>query len=241
MAKAFGKPVSANLRSGNPKSQIFLNELGSFGILGKVIVKPIETSKMGLEKVQGVGIPKGFVGENTVGETPLVVMGIKYIQLLAEVLNTKYSEIARQCGSSGVAIESEPEEAPPARPASPPPAPAPMADYKQRVIEAIRRGRGEFNTFSAISGAISTYTKLVNQKGNPKDKQDYNRYFLEILLGLYKNFYDNQKGKTPIVKLDIPAVINALLTLGEKQQELGKPEKLDSIMTRLQSALPSGL
>jgi len=243
MADTFGKPVRADLRSGSPKSQIFLNDLGSFGFLSKVIVGTTGVSNMSLKKVQGVGIPTGFVGDNTAGETPLVVMGIKYIQLLAEVLNTKYSEIARQCGSSGVAIESEPEEAPPARPATPPPAPAPapVADYKQRVIDAIRRGRGDFNTASAISGAISTYTKLVNQKGNPKDKQDYNRYFLEILLGLYKNFYDNQKGKTPIVKLDIPAIIGALLALGERQQDLSKLEKLESIMARLQSALPSGL
>ena len=241
MVRIFGKSVKAELRSGSPKSQIFLNELGSFGILSKVIVEPTGVNKMILKKVQGVGIPTGFVGENTAGETPLVVMGIKYMQLLAEVLNTKYSEIARQCGSSGVAIESEPEEAPPARPVSPPPAPAPVADYKQRVIDAIRRGRGDFNTASAIGTALSNYTRLVNQKGNPQDKQNYNRYYLEILLGLYKNFYDNQRGKTPIVKLDIPAVIGALFALGEKQQDLSKSEKLESIMTRLQSALPSGL
>jgi hypothetical protein len=207
--------------------------------LSKVIVEPIGVSNMRLKKVQGVGIPTGFVGENTVGETPLVVMGIKYIQLLAEVINTKYSEIARQCGSSGVAIESEPEEAPPARPPSPPL--APVADYKQRVIEAIRRGRGDFNTASAIGGAISNYTRLVNQKGNPQDKQNYNKYFLEILLGLYKNFYDNQLQTRSPIKLDIPAITGALLALGERQQDISKPEKLESIMTRLQSALPSGL
>ena len=238
IADAFGKPVRADLRSGSPKSQIFLNDLGSFGFLSKVIVGPTGISNMRLKKVQGVGIPTGFVGDTTAGETPLVVMGIKYIQLLAEVLNTKYSEIARQCGSSGVAIESEPEEAPPARPASPPPAPAPVADYKQRVIDAIRRGRGDFNTFSAISGAITTYTKLVNQKGNPQDKQNYNRYYLEILLGLYKNFYDNQRGKTPIVKLDIPAVIGALNALGNSPS---LTKKLDSIMSQYQSLLPAGL
>jgi hypothetical protein len=97
------------------------------------------------------------------------------------------------------------------------------------VIEAIKKGRGQFNTAARIGEVISNYTKLVEQKGNPQDKQNYNRYFLEILLGLYKNFYDNQKGKTPIVKLDIPAVISALLALGERQQDLGKPEKLESI------------
>ena len=242
IATAFGMPVRADLRSGLPKSQIFLNDLGSFGFLSKVVVEPTGVSNMRVKKVQGVGIPTEFVGENRAMTTPLVILGIKYIQLLAAVLNTKYTEIAQQCGvgSPTIAVESEPEEAPPPKPVAPPaPAPpGPVEDYKQRVIDAIKRGRGDFNTASAIGGAITNYTKLVTQKGNPVDKQNYNKYFLEILLGLYKNFYDNQLQTRSPIKLDIPAVSNALNTLGNKPS---LTKTLDSIMSQYQALLPVGL
>ncbi len=191
IATAFGKQVRADLRGGSPKSQIFLNELGSFGFLSRIIVVPTGVSNMSVKKVQGVGIPTVFVGENTIGETPLVVMGIKYIQLLAEVLNTKYSEIARQCGlpaGSPIAVESEPEDAPPPPAPAPKPIASPPDSIKTRALESIQ---SIFSTGGSLISKIPAAT--IKIKSGKADK--YDRAFLEGLLGMYLIKYFEERGK----------------------------------------------
>lgn len=234
---AFGGPVRADLRDGAPKSQIFLNELGPFGFLTKILVAP-EGESLQVKKTGGVGISREFLSQNPARVTPIVVIGIKYIQLLSNILNSKYASLAGQCGigQPPIAIESEVEEMPHSPTLM---AATSISDDKAKASEDFKRQRGDFNTISSLNLTITKYTVLIQTASNIRDpKYKYRQYFLELLLGLYKNLYDNQRGKSPRVEINTETIKKALYALGYKPVQINTPDKIEAIMTKFQMYLP---
>lgn len=75
----------------------FAAELGSFGFLSDVGVVPIAGNKITIRKQKN---SNEFTKENEEHYTPLVILGIKYIQLLNEALNEKYSMLKARCAKA---------------------------------------------------------------------------------------------------------------------------------------------
>ena len=85
-------------------------ELNTFGYLSSVYVEPRPGTFFILKK-KGFTIPQEFAIHNTTHMTPLVILGIKMIQLMAKLLRVKYQELASRCGVS-IHIESVSREPP---------------------------------------------------------------------------------------------------------------------------------
>ena len=65
------------------------------GLLQSSGIEPIGNSKF---KIRNETVPNEFTGANPKKYTPLMILGIKFVQLVYQTLDTKYNDLATRCG-----------------------------------------------------------------------------------------------------------------------------------------------
>ena len=90
-----GKPLKVE---GRDLDKLII-ELNTFGYLSSVSIEPRPGSFFILKK-KGFTISQEFATANTTHTTPLVILGIKMIQLMAKLLRVKYQDLASRCGAA---------------------------------------------------------------------------------------------------------------------------------------------
>ena len=76
-------------------SSVINSIISGGGLLQSTGIEPIGNSKF---KVRNETFPNEFTGPNPKKYTPLMILGIKFVQLVYQTLDTKYNDLARRCG-----------------------------------------------------------------------------------------------------------------------------------------------
>jgi hypothetical protein len=169
------------LRLVGPTLNTFIVELGTFGYMSSVYVEPRPGNFFVLKKRLHT-TPFDFANKNTTHMTPLVILGIKMIQLMAGVLKDKYQDLARRCGSGGIGVDVQSRE----------PTPVPAAE--EDVVALAKR---EFDnsvsqlTSSVLMQHIMKYTNILNDPkamlGADKLKYFPKHIAYAVLLSMYSH------------------------------------------------------
>lgn len=94
-------------QGGNPLVQgvsplIIQSIIAGGGLLQTAGVQPIGDSQF---KVRNENAPNEFTQSNTMNYTPLMILGIKFVQLVYKQLHEKYSDLASRCGLGNLTEE----------------------------------------------------------------------------------------------------------------------------------------
>jgi hypothetical protein len=99
------RPAQGFTRVENPKLEILLKELGSFGYLSNVYLE--KSGDSFVIKSGSYQLLREFTHNNRNHTTPLVIIGIKMIQLLSKILNEKYASLLEQCKTKPTDTDAE--------------------------------------------------------------------------------------------------------------------------------------
>jgi predicted nucleic acid-binding Zn-ribbon protein len=139
----------------------FIIELNTFGYLSSISVEPRPDSHVALLK-KGFTISSDFATRNVAHTTPLVILGIKMIQLMAKILKLKYKEVAKRCGAP-IGVETVSRNASPAPHGNPEVEHDPVAAAKREFDMAVKQ-----LTSAVLVQHINKYTELLL---NPKSAE----------------------------------------------------------------------
>jgi hypothetical protein len=159
-----------------PKITKLLTELGSFGYLTKVGIEPFGEGRFKIRK-EDASVPLEFASTNKKYYTPLVVLGIKMIQLLSDLFETKYKSVLERCAifkkKAVIAVES-------------PKAAAPLRGPKRKSVDEIKDEASKY-TKAYLENSIITHYELLQKA--PRDSEDFVYYltYLSVLLQTLSN------------------------------------------------------
>jgi hypothetical protein len=159
-----------------------LNEFISFGFLGLYGIEP--SAGEGVFTTRKQTSFSTFTTNNTMNYTPLFILGIKLIQLLAEVGRTKYTTLAERCGAT-FSLETGVTEPEPVKPETPPlPATPSTSGYIKGVLK-----KSDYNTRSAYVRTIPTFKTYINslQHSDPNYDLKMKSYEEYYMFGLQQN------------------------------------------------------
>jgi hypothetical protein len=153
-----GKPLKVE---GRDLDRLII-ELNTFGYLSSVSIEPRPGTFFILKK-KGFTISQEFASANTTHATPLVILGIKMIQLMAKLLRVKYQDLASRCGAV-VSVDVGSRES----------SPAPMAEAVNDPVAAAKLGFDESVrqlTSNLLVQHINKYSNLLLDPNSLKSDQ----------------------------------------------------------------------
>jgi hypothetical protein len=149
---------------GNDLNKLII-ELNTFGYLSSISIEPRPGNAFALMK-KGFTISSEFASNNQTHTTPLVILGIKMIQLMAKLLKVKYMQLAKRCGAP-IGVETVSRNASPAPPEV---EDDPVASAKRDFDMSVKQ-----LTSSVLIQHINKYTELLLDPKSSAGSQE--RYF----------------------------------------------------------------
>ncbi len=160
-------------QGGNPLAQgvsplVIQSIIAGGGLLQTTGVQPIGDSTF---KVRNENAPNEFTQSNTMNYTPLMILGIKFVQLVYEQLHEKYSDLASRCGLGDLSeARSQTDAALDAEAA------------RLAAEEAARRKKAEEDAEAAVTKKIETTFETLCKKPDSQ-KTDTERAVCNYMLG----------------------------------------------------------